>query len=183
VANTGNSRGRRARLRLRTLTRWLKYFETAPVSRDETLLRAIPNTPDHLNEDMGNWKVAPYAFKPNKSRDTDGMSFFREDFSSPKRVAKANRHRSGACVARITARQFEELKLTVTTDPIDDEPAGHAIVPGMQFVESMSKEERRQIKDLSQKLAQFASNNPMYFPRGLSNPVRQQYSTGGGESS
>ena len=176
MATTSDSRGRRARLRLRTLARWLTYYETAPVSRDETLLRAIPNTLDHLAEDMGNWKIAPYAFKPNKTRDIDGMSFFREDFSTPKHVAKTNRHELGARVARITAQQLEDLALTVTPDPIDDEPAGHAIVPGMRFVEKrlLSKEEQRRIKDLSQRLAQFASNNPIYSPPGLPTPVRQQ---------
>jgi hypothetical protein len=173
VATTSDSRGRRARLRFRTLSRWLKYFESAPITQDEFLLRAIPNTPNHISEDMGNWKIAPYAFQPRPC-DVDGLSFFREDFSKPKKVAKANRHTLGARVSRIMARQFADLGLSITPNPIKTEPAGHAIVPQMRFLGNspQSRDERRLVKDLSQKLAQFASNNPIYSPSGLPNPLR-----------
>ena len=172
MATTSDSRGRRARLRLRTLARWLSYYETSPVSHDESLLRAIPNTPAHLSDDMGNWKIAPYAFQPNKNRDIDGMSFFREDFSTPKQIAKTNKHGSGARVASITVEQLESLELTATPGPIASEPAGHSIVPGMRFVEKslLSTEQRREVKDRSQKLAQFASSNRIYSPPGLPGP-------------
>lgn len=182
MATANINRGRRARLRFRTLVRWLSYYETDSISRDETLLRAIPNTLDHFNEDMGNWKVAPYAFKPNRKRDVDGMSFFREDFSTPRRVARNSRHESGARVARITAQQLVDITLAAEPEPIASEPAGHSIVPGMKFVESslLSKAERRRQKDLSQQLAQFASNHRIYSPRGLKDPDRQPPSSSSG---
>ena len=115
---------RRPRLRLRTLAKgWPFYGESAPVSPDETLLRAIPNTPDYFSEHMGAWAVDPYAFKPNKKRDLDGMSFFREDFTTVDAVARNNRHPQGARVARVTLAQFQELNLEVIPNPDEGEPA------------------------------------------------------------
>lgn len=171
MATTSDRRGRRARLRLRTLVRWLWYYETAPVSHDESLLRAIPNTSDYFTGDMGDWQVAPYAFQPHKKRDIDGMSFFRLDFATPKQIASANRHPSGARVACLTIEQLESLEFTVTPDPIASEPAGHCIVPEMRFVQTslLSQEQRRAIKDRSQKLAQFASKNGVHSPTALPN--------------
>jgi hypothetical protein len=173
VATTGKNRGRRARLRLRTLVRWLNYYEDTAVSLDETLLRAIPNTPQHFNEEMGNWKIAPYAFEPRKV-DVDGISFFREDFSTPKLVAEANRHPSRARVGRVSAEQLRELLLTIVAAPDNSQPAGHAIIPEMRYVVKAlrSTQERDQMRDLFQKLAQFASKNPIYSPPGLADPSR-----------
>jgi hypothetical protein len=173
VETTKGSRGRRGRLTLRTIIRgWPWYYETTPIFPREILLRAIPNAPGYLKEDMGNWAVDPYAFEPNKKRDTDGMSFFRLDFTTPKEVADANRHPDRARVVRITVEQLHGLGLAVECDPDPLELAGHVIVPDMKFAKR-SKDEKRKIADLSQKLAQFASRNKVYSPRGLPNPVRR----------
>jgi hypothetical protein len=171
---TSANRGRRARLRLRTLVRgWPWYYETSPIFPREIILRAIPNTGGYFKESMGNWAVDPYAFEPNKRRDSDGMSFFRADFTTPEELANANRHPARARVAQITILQLRELGLDVELDPDQSQPAGHVIVPGMQFVANRSKEERRRVADLSQKLARFASTNGVYSPSGLPDPVRQ----------
>ena len=61
----------------------------------------------------------------------------------------------------------------VECDPDPQELAGHVIVPDMKFVAQRPKDEKRRIADLSQKLAQFASRNKVYSPRGLPDPVRR----------
>jgi hypothetical protein len=171
---TSASPGRRARLRLCTLVRgWPRYYETTPIFPREVLLRAIPNAPGYFKASIGKWAVDPYAFQPNKKRDVDGMSFFREDFTTPKEVANTNRHPARARVAKITVRQLRSLGLDVQCDPDEGQLAGHAIVPGMQFVANLPKEEKRRIADLSLKLAEFASANGVYSPPALPDPVPQ----------
>jgi hypothetical protein len=166
-------RGRRARLRLRTLVRgWPWYYETTAVFRNESLFRSIPNTPDYFKNDMGAWAVAPFAFKPHAERDRDGMSFFREDFVKSQAVADASRHPQKARVARITVVQLSELELDVKADPDASELPGHTIVPDMQYRKNQLDEERQRTKDRSQKLAQFATKNGVYSPPGLPDPVR-----------
>ena len=169
--------GRRARLRFRTLVRgWPWYYETTPIFPCEVLLRAVPNVLGYFKESMGNWSVNPYAFVPRKV-DTDGISFFREDFTTPSEVVKANRHWASVRVARITMKQLRELELDVQPAPDADktQPSGHVIVPGMRFVEKplQSQAERRRMADLSQKLAQMASQNGVYCPPGLPDPLHQ----------
>lgn len=166
------ARCRRARLTLRTIIRgwpWW-YDETTPVFPREILLRAVPNVLGYFHESMGNWSVDPYAFQPRKF-DTDGISFFRLDFSTPEQVANACQHPSHARVARITVQQLRGLGLAVECAPDTQELAGHVIVPDMKFVARPPKDAKRRIADLTQKLAQFASRNKVYAPRGLPDPV------------
>jgi len=168
---TRASPGRRARLRFCTLARgWPRYYETTPIFTREVLLRAIPNAPGYFKGRIGKWAVDPYAFQPNRKRDVDGMSFFREDFTTPKEVADTNRHPAGARVAKITVQQLRSLGLDVECGPDESQLPGHAIVPGMRFVEGLSKEQKRSIATLSLKLAEFASANGVYCPPGLPDP-------------
>src|SRR5579884_2020566 len=82
-----STRGRRCRPRLRLLIRWPWYFEADQVSSSEYLLRAIPNTAHYFDRAMGPWVVGMAAFLPDEKRDHDGMSFFREDFCTPRQAA------------------------------------------------------------------------------------------------
>jgi hypothetical protein len=169
---TSASPGRRARLCLRTLVRgWPWYYETRRLLPDEVLLRAIPNATGYVKEKMGIWTVDPYAFEPHPRRDIDGMSFFRADFATPVQVCQTNRHAYGARVARITMQQLRSLGLDADPDPDPEQLAGHALVPGMRFVRTLPREEKRKIKDLSQKLALFATGNGLYSPPGLGAPA------------
>jgi hypothetical protein len=170
---TSSDRGRRARLRLRTLVRWLWYFETSPVSPDEVLLRAVPNASSYIDRTLGKWTVDPYAFEPNKKRDPDGMSFFREDFTTCKEVSRRNRYPTGVHVVRISARLFDQLRLRIELMPIATEPPGHVIVPGLCYVDKrlLTKDEKHQREDISLKLAQAASNDDIYSPPGMPPPT------------
>ncbi len=124
---------------------------------------------------MGKWAVSPGAFKPHPRRDIDGMSFFREDFTSPQDLVKASPHPDGVRVGRVTVRQLRELGLDADVAPDKDELPGHVVVPGMRFVGKnlQTDADRRKTKDRSQRLAQFASVNGVYCPRGLPDPVRK----------
>jgi len=128
-------------------------------------LRAIPKAPGYFSQSMSNWSVNPYAFEPNKKRDTDGMSFFRLDFTTPEEVALSNLHALGALVGRVTVKQLRGMQLDVQCDPDENQLAGHVIVPGMKFVANRPKAEKREIAHLSQRLAQFATQNKVYSPR------------------
>jgi hypothetical protein len=168
---------KRIRLVFRTVAwRWLYPSESAPISPNEVLLRAIPNTLGYFTESSNSdWAVDPYAFQPHKKRDVDGMSFFRESFTTPNRVANDNEHFAGVRVARITVGQLEELELEAIPGPLKDQLPGHVIVPAMRFIDKklLSKDERRTTADRSQKLATFATRNGVYSPPGLSLPIPQ----------
>jgi len=168
---TSSNRGRRARLRLRTLGRWLWYFETTPVFPDETLLHSLPNNQRYFVADMGNWALSPTVFKPHPVRDLDGKSFFREDFTTPRKVAKANTHKDGVRVGRVTVRQLRELRMKAEPVPLSDELPGHAIVPDLRYVSPQTKEEKREAKKIQAKLAEIMTKNGIYTPRGLPDPV------------
>lgn len=165
------SRGRRSRFRRHTLRRWLSYFESDPVSPAECILRAIPNTADYFKLNLGIRSVAPYAFKPHKERDPDGLSFFREDFVSPRRVAHACGHPNGARVARLKVADLVLLGLAVQANPLETELPGHVILPEMNFPASKAKATKRRIDDLQQKLAALASKDIAYTPRRMNRPV------------
>ena len=113
---------------------------------------------------MGKLAVTPYAFEPHKKRDVDGMSFFREDFVTPRQVAEACRHPSGALVARIKVRRLRKLGFTVQPTPDPNELPGHVIVPELKHEQQRSASERRRIADLSRQLAELASNGIAYSP-------------------
>ena len=174
----GTSHGRRARLRLRTLIRWLWYFETTPVSPDEILLRRIPNNKSYCYRDRATSAlvVDPYAFTPNRKRDTDGMSFYRENFATPEEVALDYPPDGGARVARVAVQLVIDLGLgKIVTDPHDDQerPAGHVYIPALRYVDrkTLSREERQARDRISLALAQHATDNGVFSHPGLSDPV------------
>jgi hypothetical protein len=138
----------------------------------EYLLRAIPNDPSYFKESMGKWAVDPYAFKPHRNRDADGMSFFRLDFATPKEVSDACGHPSGGRVVRLAVQSLNDLGLDVTPDPNPSGLAGHVIVTGMKFLDKPPTALRRQIEDLSQKLARLASEQIVFTPPGMTWPVK-----------
>ena len=170
---TRPSRGRRARFSLRAIIRgWPFYYETDPVSPNEILLRTVPNSVGYYTESMGNWAINPEAFRPLKD-DTDGISLFREDFVTRRRLASLNRHANGVRVARLAAEECVALQLSLNPAPDLSEPPGHVLVPEMAFVKrtAQTKLQVQRIKDLAQKLAQAATKNGIYSQKGMPNPV------------
>ena len=167
------SRGRRARFSCRALIRgWPWYYESCPVYRNEILLRTFPNSVGYYSQTMGHWAINPLAFEPAKG-DVDGISLFREDFVTKERLASVNRHPNGVRVARVRAKDCIGLNLSVKASPDPNVEPGHCVIPEMPLLPSnaQNKGRRRQITDNAQKLSQIASNNEIYTPPGLPNPV------------
>jgi len=119
---------------------------------------------------MGVWAVSPMAFKPHPKRDIDGMSFFREDFTTPRKLAKASRHPNGVRVCRLTVVELTSLQLDTAVDPDPKELPGHCIVPKLKYVKKLKPEERQWIKKISADLALRATANKVYSPPGLHAP-------------
>ncbi len=168
---TSASRGRRARLRLRTIVRWLRLYETTPVYSDEVLLRSFPNNQRYFVEEMGAWALSPTAFKPQSKRDTDGMSFFREDFTSARVIAKANRHPNGVRVARIAVLLMQRLSLHAQPDPRPEELPGHIVVPELRYVQLQTATDKQNAKRIQLELARHAVSNGLYSPRRMPSPI------------
>ncbi len=170
---TSQGRGRRARFSLRNIIRgWPWYYETAPVCPDEVLLRTVPNSIGFYTQTMEHWAINPNAFEPAQD-DVDGISLFREDFITSEDLASISTHHNGVRVARVIAKECTDLHLSLNPDPDDSQPPGHTVIPEMPFVRKgpHNKAQRQNIKDLAQKLAQVASKNEIYTPRGLPDPV------------
>lgn len=164
--STPAQRIRRSRLILRNLLRWFWYTEASCISPDESLLRGIPNDPQHYKKTMGVWCVSPYTFEPRKT-DKDGISLFREDFLSAKSVSKRCRHKSGASlVAKFAAYQLTGLGLSPTEKPDPDQGPGHAVIPELRYRSSQSARLRQEQKEITVRLAEIAGRQIVHFPPG-----------------
>ena len=121
----GSSRGRRCRFSFRAPLRWLKYFETDACSDTEYLLRIIPA--DFYKRELTPPIQRP-AFAPSP-KDDDGLSFFREDFVSPRKLAKWYRNKKGGVIARIRVSELRAMQLSVVVNVREDSAAGYVLVP------------------------------------------------------
>lgn len=167
------SRGRRARFSCRAVIRgWPWYYEHSPIDPNEVLLRTVPNSVGFYTKSMTNWSINPNAFEPAPD-DVDGISLFREDFVTKERLASVSTHPNGVRVARISVQDCIGLNLSPKPSPDSDAEPGHCVIPEMPFVKrnAQNRARLRQIKDLAQRLSQIASNNAIYAPPGLADPV------------
>jgi hypothetical protein len=172
---TRRSRGRRARFSLRAVARgWPWYYETTAVFPNEILLRTVPNSIGYYSQSMGIWAVNPTAFEP-RTVDVDGISLYREDFVTKKYLASVSGYPTGVRVASVTAKDCTNLHLSLQPSPDPKGPSGHLVIPEMAFVKKtpQTKDLKRKIQDLAQKLAQIASKNEIYTPPGLVNPLNK----------
>jgi hypothetical protein len=134
-------------------------------------LRTVPNAARYVDLSQDVWKIDPYAFEPRKS-DVDGISLFREDFTTREKLSRASKYPAGVHVVRIAAQQLFDLSVDIETKPIPDQP-GHVVLPALRYVEKaqLSRDQRRARADLTQKLAYAASEADIYSPPGLPPPV------------
>jgi hypothetical protein len=132
----------------------------------------VPNSIGYYNKIMGNWAIDPNAFQPAKD-DDDGISLFREDFVTAEDLSSMSTHRNGVRVARILAKEFTGLHVSVNPAPDPHMPPGHTVIPEMIFLKRTAHTniQVQNIKDLAQKLAQIASRNDIYTPPGMPDPV------------
>jgi hypothetical protein len=135
----------------------------------------VPNSVGYYNKNLGNWAINSLAFEPAQD-DSDGISVFREDFVAKEHLASVNEYPTGVRVARLSAKDFAGLGLSLNPSPNPTGPAGHTSVPEMQHLPRTpeNKIRRQTIRDLAQKLAQIATKNEIYAPPGLLDPVARQ---------
>lgn len=108
-----------------------------PVTPDENVLRRISNNKDWVNLSLA-ISVQRVAFKPF-TRDTDGLSVFRELFVTPYQVATAGPNSNGYYVARLNVNSINDLGLNIVPDPQEDQLQGHALMPELSYGECKKK--------------------------------------------
>jgi hypothetical protein len=139
------------------------------------LLRRIPNLQNYCSYDSARKLIVdPYAFTPSKKRDTDGMSFYREDFTTSEKVASDMAPEAGARVARISVQQLTESGITdIIPDP-QKGPAGHVYIPPLKYIDrkTLTKEQKQARDKISLALAQHATENGVWARPGLADPVK-----------
>lgn len=105
--------------------------EHDPVDDGEFVYRRI-----HRNQFDGTAEISVQfpAFRPNQN-DMDGVSLFRARFLQPAdTLAHINESKAkDYYVARIAVRDLRNLGLTLKPDPIPGGPAGHVIVPELNW--------------------------------------------------
>lgn len=126
-----------------------RLTEDAPVQPGEFVLRRIHKN-DRKKKSPGFIRM---AFGPSKN-DTDGLSVFREHFSSAIAVASAARQTSeNYFIARLSVRELRErFGLTVVPSPDPGQPEGHAVIPEINtqnMDEHASKEKQASLADFA----------------------------------
>ncbi|RLA52192.1 MAG: hypothetical protein DRR42_08200 [Gammaproteobacteria bacterium] len=119
----------------------------------ELLLRRILNRGEEIDFTLPR-PVQGLAFSPN-IHDSDGLSLFREKFSSPEDVARSGRNPRGYYVAQIPASEILDLGVTLVPDPQTDTLPGHSLIPELTY--SSSKQYKRELRN---KLAQLVNKDP-----------------------
>ena len=127
--------------------------DSSPVSSDEYVLRRIPKTPNWYDpSDPG--VIESEAFRPN-DKDVDGISVFREKFTTPHKVAAAGLSPKGYYIARLKVADIEGLGLSVKPVPMGGQPRGHSVIP--ELCPGVVGEEKKQRKEMQASLAELAS--------------------------
>lgn len=132
-----------------------------PVESAEYLLRRIPNKPDTVNVELRR-PLSRLAVKPN-GRDVDGISIFRERFTSAQEIAAQGQCTDGYYVVRIQAQEVLNIGLSVQADPSEGQPEGHALVPEINIrdyrAHGGNKESERKSKQLQDALTKVLNQN------------------------
>lgn len=139
------------------MTRSIGHGEADPVPAIEKLLRRIPSNPQYYDPQSA-LPIAPVAFRPTE-RDIDGISLFREFFTSAREVSAAGRKPFTYYVARLIVADMLKLGLTIRAAPDPEQPKGHVVIPEMSY-----SADRNRAKELAVKLARIAMNDIALHP-------------------
>jgi hypothetical protein len=104
--------------------------ERDPVSPDEWLLRRVPRAADYFDP-AGKVPLSPLAFASVK-QDTDGISLFRELFTSARALSATGR-KPPYYVVRIRASDVNALALSLQPSPDAEQPEGHVVIPELCY--------------------------------------------------
>ena len=128
------------------------------VSQDEKVLRRILKNPEYYKPGLP-IPIQYRAFYPTKE-DEDGLSLFRELFTTAGDVAKG-KNPKGYAVARLLVAAINELDLTVLPDPQPQpELPGHSLIPELNYNDKeKNKAAKRKFKDIGFELAKIAGRD------------------------
>jgi hypothetical protein len=139
--------------------------EAPLIDPDEPILRRIARSPGYYNPQKAP-PVESGAFRPNKN-DTEGLSVYLErDVSPAELVAATNKPADRFLVARLKAADFYGLGLSLVPNPQPEGPAGHVLVPEINFNAYNDHSKRAAIKEVMLALAELASRNIVRDARG-----------------
>ena len=138
---------------LKALAHWLVGL--VPVSRDEYVLRAIPNVKDYYNSSLGE-PIQRVVFQPDKRRDLDGLSVFRERFVTATKIAMALPKRGDYYVVRLSVEDLNAIGLTVIPKPVLGQPPGHALIPELSY--EAYRADKPRSKDVQRALVRISSD-------------------------
>lgn len=86
-----------------------------------------------VQEDRGPTAVdprpSPEAFRPDRKRDVDGLSLFRESLIDARALAERGRSGKRYFVARLRAGWLRELGMTIEPKPDVSGIPGHVVIP------------------------------------------------------
>lgn len=143
--------------------------EHEPVTDDEFVLRRVSEKSGAVNLDSQNL-IQRVAFEPHKTRDTNGISVFRELFVSPEELAAAGPSEAGYYIVRLPVSRITALGLTVVPDPDNAPLPGHALVPELDAASMRDVARRPTSKKFQYRLANLAR------PEDILGPFRRQQS-------
>jgi hypothetical protein len=130
--------------------------QEAPIEGNEYLLRRIHKS--HFDKSLP-IPIQPVAFKPTDS-DEDGLSVFRERFTSAIEVARSGRAVDSYYVVRLPVGSLLDLGLTVKPTPGD--LPGHAVI--VELNRQAYTSNKKQVKDWQLALARLASQTVVHRP-------------------
>ena len=147
--------------------------DAPPIDPDEPLLRRIFIGQGHFDPEKSP-SVQAGAFTPNPT-DTDGISIYRERLSSASVVVNDTDRPTQYKIARILARDYLALGLTLEPKEEPGDLPGHLVVPEINIVDYQGpdKDKIRKIKELRRLLTNLANEPGATFQPNLDKPPTQ----------
>jgi len=126
------------------------------IGTDEYVYRRVLNKQDIIDLSLRS-PLQRSAFRPTNN-DVDGISVFREKFTSPEALISAGQSPLGYHVVRLPVKEILEAGLTIITDPQDNQLPGHALIPDITIQEydnpqgkNLSKIKQKKLSDIVNK--------------------------------
>ncbi len=107
--------------------------------------------------------VQDQSFRPHEVHDTDGISFSRLDFVTPRQRGMKAR-KPGAYIAMLRVADLLKLGLNPIPSPLPDDLPGHVVIPELSFASYAA--DKTKYKPILLKLAKLAAERPIRGPYG-----------------
>ncbi len=134
--------------------------ELQPVDEGEFVYRRIPQK---FYDPELPVPIPPLAFRPNQN-DTTGISVFRSRFVKPAETltgVDADK-RNTYFVAQLAVSDLRKLGLTVLPEPDPNGPAGHAVIPELNWKAYQAN--KRDLREIQLRLGKLAGEGIVLRP-------------------